>query len=343
MLRSSIAIERVINDLRVIRESKLSPNILLGVSGKVATGKTRFSSGLRDAISTVFDVEVRYLPFDYWINIDNLASSTYADRFFLDEFCEALTSITRGEQWLCPRYDIEKSLRRSGEEKSFIFDPTEVVWIGRRFRKVNGCHGISDIAGGNGIYFDPDSERLFTLFLPKQSVIYFIDGTMVFANEPTKKLYDSKIFVKSSWVNRVARMVRRFNRREVFGNTALSEEEYVGFLVEEAVGCADQEIDAQLDDSMIIVESKVETISNLLDLYYLLDRIRRSPKIGAMYNLIEEEIEISIQSTLDDFSNLNNPQLIKSLKQELFHLAESAHLLAVHKRNKIFDRLLRTF
>mgnify|MGYP001562903997 FL=1 len=100
---------KIINKkLLSIARKNLDSNVLIGVAGCVASGKSRLSQNVRSMASTIFKKEPLYLPFDLWINIKGLQSPTYADRFFLDDFIYAVQCIAAGEQFFIPRYDLIK-------------------------------------------------------------------------------------------------------------------------------------------------------------------------------------------------------------------------------------------
>lgn len=344
MQRLSIteAPQMLVADLISIRRENPNKNLVIGVSGPVASGKSRFSKQFLGEIESAFKLPIIYLPFDYWINIDSLDSPDYAGRFFLDDFAVALKSISEGEHWLCPRYDLAKLAKREGRLegiKSPRLDMAEIIWQERRFKKLSSSHDFADIEGGSGIYFEPDSKRLFTLFFPKKNAIYFADGTMIFANTAMRSLYTLKVYLTSSWVNRVARMIRRYNRKEVFGKASSEEKEYVSFLAREAKDCADREIADQIDNDMIFVESSVETISNFLDLHYLKQKLQTDEYIRVLYSLTEKDVESAISKAFEDFKSIVNVSHLKMLRDELKHLIESRHLLSIQNTGEIFNQL----
>ncbi len=341
-MRESGRIETTDQVARILLEKRRAnpkKNLIIGVAGTVASGKSRFSRYLIDVIREVLGLKILNCPFDYWINSAMLHAPVYAQRFFLEEFRDALCSINAGEYWMCPRYDLLKI----GYDQNLwplILNSTEASWRKRRFVNVSLVHEIPDIEGGHGIYLEPETKRFFSLLLPKADTVYLMDGTMIFHELVTKVFsYDAKIYVSSSWVNRVARMMRRFNRREVFGNTSATEIEYVGFLVREAAACADVEIEAQIDDQTIVLRSKTETISNLLDVCYLKDRLLKYPALADIYMLDLQLVEEAIEETYVDFSSITNSGHLRSLKIEFSNLVESRHLLVINNMEVILQRL----
>lgn len=336
----STTIETVIRILRERRILVPDKQLIIGVTGHVASGKSRFSRDLRYAIEEVLNSKVIYCPFDYWINADSLNAPIYADRFYLQELKSTLQSIKSGDQWMCPRYDLMKRGYVSNATRPLAFNSLEVVWGGRRFVKLSSAHDIPDIEGGKGVYFEPETARFFSLFLPERNTVYFMDGTLVCHESVVGHFsYDAKVFVSSSWVNRVARMIRRFNRREVFGDTASTEMEYVGFLVREAKACADREIADQIDEEMLLYKSNAETISNILDLYYLKQGLNNQKEYAARYFLMPEDVNVAIDEALRALSSIAEVAKLQSLRTELGNLIESKHLLLMQDADQIFKRL----
>jgi uridine kinase len=310
---------------------------IIGTSGGVASGKSRFTTKLRKTLCAILPAEVVYLPFDLWINQQNLESPTYCGRFFLNEFQSALESIASGNLWFCPRHDLAK--HEFGEIwDRLTYEAAEVSWQHRSFRKVSSLNNLPDIAGASGVYADMETKRLYSLFLPKRGSVYITDGTLVFQTEKVKSLYDYMIFVVGSWPERVARMIRRFNRHEVFGKTNETELGYVSFLVAEAKQCADSEIEQQRNDSMLVVRSSVETISNLLDLYHLHEELV-NPEYAEAYALRAEEVDAALEAAYVHLGSIHQPEQLLPLREELNHLIESKHLLAVKNADEILARL----
>lgn len=310
---------------------------IIGTSGGVASGKSRFTAKLRKTMCAILPAEVIYLPFDQWIKQQKLESLTYYGRFFLNEFQSALESITSGNLWFCPRHDLTKC--EPGEFwDRLTYEAAEVSWQHRSFRKVSSLHNLPDLAGASGVYADTEAKRLYSLFLPKRGSVYITDGTLVFQTDKVKSLYDYMIFVVGSWPERVARMIRRFNRHEVFGKTNETEFGYVSFLVAEAKQCADNEIEQQRDGGMLVVRSSVETISNLLDLYHLREELA-NPEYAEAYSLRAEEVDAALEAAYTNLGTISQPEQLLPLREELNHLIESKHLLAVKNADDILARL----
>ena len=341
--RESSKLATIETVIRVLREKRrLAPDKqwVIGVTGHVASGKSRFSRDLRYAIEEILSSRVIYCPFDYWINAGNLAAPTYAHRFYLQELKSALQSIESGDQWMCPRYDLMKSGHVLGSMRPLAFNSLEVIWECRRFVKLSSAHEVPDVEGGKGVYFEPATERFFSLFMPERNVLYFMDGTLVCHESVVEDFsYDAKVFISSSWANRVARMIRRFNRREVFGDAASTEKEYVGFLVNEAKTCADTEITRQIDGEMLMCRSDAETISNILDLHYLKQRLDDHPEYAELYFLAPEEVDIAIDEAMQALLSITEVAKLQSLRTELSNLIESKHLILVRDIDWIFKRL----
>jgi uridine kinase len=312
--------------------------MMVGVAGKVASGKSRFTAKFCKTLSSVLSGEVVYLPFDLWIDRQNLNAPSYHDRFLLGEFGTALESISSGSLWFCPRHDLMKH-GFNGAHTRLNYESLEVSWHHRSFRKVSSLHELADLGGASGVYADADTQQLYSLFLPKRNVAYVTDGTLVFWPEEIKRYYHRRIFIASSWPERVARMIRRFNRHEVFGRTNETEREYVGFLVSEAKQCADDEIGQQLDDSMIVVKSSVETISNLLDLHHLRGELVSNGDCAAAYALSLEEVDAALETAREHLASIVMPEPLSLLREELSHLIESKHLLSVEGVDKVLSQL----
>lgn len=317
-------------------------NLVVGVSGPVAAGKSRFAGYLKGTIQEIVGSKLINCPFDYWINSKMLNAPTYAARFYLEEFGSALRSIKTGDMWMCPRYDLVKTETPADIERLAV-SSLEVIWEGRRFVKISSAHQVPDVPGGSGVYLEPTSRRLFSLFIPEVGTVYLMDGTLIFHQSTLAEfVYDAKVYVTSSWTNRVSRMIRRFNRREVFGLTTLTEIDYVGFLAREAVSCADAEIAGQIDDQTLIVHNHTETISNLLDIYYLGEHVRREPSLTAVYMIDAARIDEAVDQAYAYLSSITSIEHVRALKSEFANLIESKHLLMISNIDDIFKRLRDT-
>ncbi|MFA6273780.1 MAG: hypothetical protein WC662_01335 [Candidatus Paceibacterota bacterium] len=121
-------------------------------------------------------------------------------------------------------------------------------------------------------------------------------------------------------------MIRRYNRKEVFGVNDQSFVKYVDFLIKEAKDCADQEIKNQLDDSIFIIESLPETLSNYLDLIYLQQNLDKNP-----YSRWASKKDLF--STLYFFKERiqSDNKILKNLHTELLYLVDVKHLLNIKR------------
>jgi hypothetical protein len=149
--------------------------------------------------------------------------------------------------------------------------------------------------------------------------------------------YDIVISVTAPWVNRVANMVRRFNRQEVFGKTNGSLERYIDFLIDEAHSCADKEIHDQFDQSFLEVEYLPMTLSNYLDLWYLKELIFKSPELKRWVRT--EEVDNEINQFLKKLRTEYNPETLRDLRHELEHLVLTKHLLCLDAKNEVLKEL----
>jgi hypothetical protein len=315
-----------------------SRTLLVGVSGPVASGKSRFSHHLRSVVEEALGTPVTHIPFDYWINPAGLHGATYAERFFLGDFAAALDCIAIGRAWMCPRFDLAKQRAGRAESKAAALDGTQLVWQNRTFWRTAGYDDPPELHGGNGVYFEPVSDRLFTLVVPQLGGVCLIDGTLIFYDRECRALYHTRVYIRSSWAERVARMVRRYNRREVFGQTSLTRREYVGFLVHEGRSCADAEIEDQIDEETIVVRNRVETLSHLLDLYALREEVLSGSDISATYNLDRTAVDGAIAEVHARVASASLEHRSR-LAQELDYLVESKHLLSVSDTDAILDAL----
>ena len=126
-------------------------------------------------------------------------------------------------------------------------------------------------------------------------------------------------------------MIRRFNRKEVFGTTSKTMNEYVGFLVKEARLCADSEIYQQIDADTFLIESIPNTISNYFDLVYLRWYMQQadSPQWVTI-----KETEFAMQTYIQSLRREHDAEIIESNRRELLALMESKHLLALPDADK---------
>ena len=324
MLLYRDALSRIQRDLGALNANKTGQNLLVAVTGYVASGKSRFCSELLSYAEASLGKNFSYLPFDLWINADNLNAAGYAQKFFLDDFRKMVWCIKRGELFMVPRYDIVKI---GAVSRGHRCDQTaeELAWNGKLFRRIDEPIESSPLLGANGLYIEQTSGYPYNLFPATSGTPFLLDGTMVVPSE-VSHLYDLKVFVQAPWPMRVARMMRRFNRREVFGTTTTAMRDYIDFLVAEARECADNEIRQQLDDEFVIVESVPETLSAYLDLAFLRSLLEQpNPPNWVSRDEIEgtmTEFRLFVKGQADE-------ETARAYKQELATLAEAQHLLAL--------------
>ncbi len=327
------ALQKIQLRLKPLQEVLTEGNLLLGVTGYVASGKSHFCAFLRDEAEVLLSTSIIYLPFDLWVNIGMREAKRYADRFFLGDLIEAVRCIKAGNRFLVPRYDIMKAAGHLEDAT----DPSgpKIAWNGRPFILYGGRRTMKQLAGATDFYVDPSTGYLYSLFPSGTGCCYLMDGTLIVPSE-VRSLYDFLIFVEASWPVRVARMIRRFNRKEVFGETQKSMRDYVGFLVKEARECADEEIRSQMDSGTLCIESVPDTLSGYLDLAYLcwLTELPDTPDW-----VRHEEVEGAMQAYLEYLSGVHDTETISRLRRELVALMESKHLLALPGVDRILSEL----
>ncbi len=323
-----------------------APNtvMLVGICGGVASGKSRFTAALDRELKQAHGLETIHLPLELWINRPMFVTGVYEDRFFLEELWEGIRALRTGQQWLCPRFDLIKRFKHNPhlEPKELRLESSQVVWNGRSFRQVAVSNGLSDLPGASGVYVESSTQRLFSLFLPRNNVVYLIDGTIVYVEPEIHSFYDHRVYVTAPFAVRIARMTRRYNRAEVYGSTAKSEVEYIKFLVDEARNCADISIAKQLDAATQIVRSASETLSNILDLYYLREGLELRGYAKA-YGVSANEIDTVIEQETEMLTQACERTGPEALRSELDHLFESKHLLVLRERDAIIAHLHKTF
>ncbi len=324
MLLYRDALNRIQRDLGALNANKNGQNLLVAVTGYVASGKSRFCSELLSYAEASLGRSFSYLPFDLWINVDNLNAAEYTQKFFLDDFRKMVWCINQGKIFMVPRYDIVKIGAVSRGHRCYR-TAGELVWNGKLFGRIDEPIETSPLPGTSGLYIEQGSGYPYNLFPATSGTPFLLDGTMVVPSE-VSQLYDLKVFVQASWTMRVARMIRRFNRREVFGTTTTAMRDYIDFLVAEARECADNEIQQQLDNEFVIVESVPETLSTYLDLAFLLSLLEQpNPPDWVSRDEVERamtEFRLFVKEQADE-------ETARAYKQELATLAEAQHLLAL--------------
>lgn len=327
------ALENIRKKLLSLQESADTKNILIGISGYVASGKSRLSQKLQVDARSILQREIIHLPFDLWINSVGLSSATYEGRFLLEDFTRAISSARNGEHFFVPRYDLVKKL-----DKLSLPEQTgthHIAWGRKIFVKYSENISSPALHGSNGLYKETTSGYLYSYFPSVQGKIFLADGTLIYP-KGTDHLYHLKIFVQATWPVRVARMIRRFNRKEVFGSTAQAMSDYVGFLVQEARSCADTEIRQQLMDDMILVESAPETISNYLDLAYLSEHADDKDISGW---ITQEETQHAMQLFRDSLEKEHHPERLEQFRHELLSLMEFKHMLSLNNADQLLSEL----
>ncbi len=327
------ALTQIQLELKVFKEKKKGKNILLAVTGYVASGKSRFCSILRSDAEVLLRNPPIYLPFDLWINAGKRKAARYAERFFLADMIEAVRCIRDGTRFLVPRYDIIKTVGRM--EDASRLSTQELLWNGKSFLRYGGGIDVPSLQSAIGLYIDLSNGYFYSLFPATTGACFLLDGTLVALQEVSNH-YDLRVFVQAQWPMRVARMIRRFNRKEVFGATKKTMREYVGFLVAEARECADAEIRTQLDDDIMVVESVPDTLSNYLDLAYLRWLTEQD---NAPDWVNQQEVEATMHVYLKNLREVHDAAIITRYRQELIALMESKHLLALPDADQLLAEL----
>ncbi len=317
---------------KLIRISE-NKKILVGIAGPVATGKSKFTQELYKKIQTVNFGRVVNIPFDFWINPNGLKNETYKEKFFLDDFAAAICSIKKENYFLVPRYDLYT-------HESLMVEPTKpttqsVFWQGRYFNKIE-AENQTKIEGSTDTYLETINNYPYSLFDNNGKIIYLIDGTLI-APKQIQTNYDLLIFIDAPWINRIANMIRRFNRNEVFGKANYSLDYYIEFLVNEAKSCADKEIFEQLNDNFIVIEYSPMNLSNYLDLWYLKQLIISAPYITSW--VTKDNIDHAIDGFINKLKTEYNPKILKDLRVELENLSLAKHLLCIQNINDILQEL----
>jgi len=94
----------------------------------------------------------------------------------------------------------------------------------------------------------------------------------------------------------------------------------------------------QVDDSVVLLESTPETLSNYLDLAYLHECIENS---RLPQWVTPAETEEAMQSFLDSIRSEHDPERLDLFRQELIALTESKHLLAITNIDQLLSELAR--
>ena len=317
------ALTQIQKELKTLRIKRKDSNILLAVTGYDASGKSRFCSSLRSDAEALLQNPLIYLPFDLWINIGRREASRYAERFFLADLIEAVQCIRDGRRFLVPRYDVVKTVGRI--EGASRLSMQELLWNRRLFLRYGAHVDVPSILGTTDLYIDPSNGYPYSLFPATTGACFLLDGTLVVPQE-VRDYYDVKVFVQAPWPMRVARMIRRFNRKEVFGATRKTMRDYVGFLVAEARECADAEIRMQLGEDVMVVESVPNTLSNYLDLAYLR---WLTEQIDAPDWVDLKEVEVTMHVYLKNLREVHDAATLTRYQQELIALIEFKHLLVL--------------
>jgi len=328
------ALECIHQKFSLLTPTEPNGNILLGVAGYVAGGKSRLCRALVSDIETSLCCKVIYLPFDFWINQATVISSTnYAGKFLLNDLAEALRCIRSGERFFVPRYDIMKTTRTQNIQERI--SGQKILWNGKSFVPYSKRCLANELYGSSGLYIEVQSGYVYSLFPAIANSTFVVDGTLIFS-EPAANLYDLRIFVQASWPLRISRMIRRFNRKEVFGTTSKTMREYVGFLVEEAISCADNEIFLQANNETLIIESVPDTLSNYLDLAYLRWYMQQQ---NAPQWVTVEAVDAAMQDYIQSLKNEGDVKILEARRYELLALMESKHLFVLPDTNKCIAEL----
>lgn len=308
-------------------------NIIIGVSGFVATWKTWLCNNLIIELANESYKDVFYFPFDYWINYKNLNSKKYLDKFYIEEFELAIRNISENKDWFLPRYDLYKK----GRHKNIKLWSQCLVWNNRSLYKI--VDNLED-AKENQNYYCKELDAIFT-FQSARKGIYIIEGTMIFSDERIKSLYNIRMMVQASWEERLARIFRRYNIQETFWGNSQSEIEFVNFLSTEAFDCADHEILNQMDEETILYQNSVHSISALLDLLYLQEKIDSIKHINknesnSLLYTSSEKVENIIEEYL---ASLKTPWIKNKLQKEIKFLNENRHFIKLKGIDRVISCL----
>ena len=298
-------------------------NVLVGIGGLVACGKSWLGRGVIRDVEDILVRQVVYLPFDLWINGRGKGSATYAGRFLLEDFHCAMSSIRHGEPFFVPRYDIMKQMDPRSELQTV--SNSEVTWNGKVLVECANTFGVADLRGATGLFRDVKSNWVYSMFMATRDAAYVVDGTLIFQKECVDN-YDMSVFVTADWALRVSRIVRRFNRGEVFGGTTMTIMEYVGWLIDEARSCADEEITRQYNERMVGINSTSQTVADILDLLYLREFIMDKRWLGWVE---KQEVERAIVEFREMLQRETNAEQKCRWGRELSVIMQASHLIAI--------------
>jgi len=195
-----------------LKSTPKQDNILIGITGYVASGKSRLCDLLKNELSILLQRPTLFLPFDLWINSQSLYSSpNYSGRFLLEDLEEAVRCIRSGKEFFIPRYDIMKT--KTGHSSKNTTSSQRLDWNNRKFFHYSHLSPHKNLPGSIGLYMESSRSYIYSFFPPFTNTAFIIDGTLVFPDK-IRNSYHVKIFVQASWPLRLARMVRRFNRNE---------------------------------------------------------------------------------------------------------------------------------
>lgn len=266
-----------------------------------------------------------YLPLDLWVDPLKSDSHRYSDRFLMDDFRACIASIRDSGFFLVPARNLfgywhSENIASKGQETVF--------WNNKTFIK-DGSHPASVYNAFSELFIEQETGYRYYLYPSTNNTTYVVEGTLIFEGGGASA-FDSRVFLTASWPLRIARMVRRFRRGEVQFESKRTIEDYVQFLINEALDCADDEIKAQLDgEEIMFVESVPENLSNYFDVARLCDM----KWLGSL------DVEFALSEFRDHLRRQENPEMLALFTRELLILSEYKHLLDVEKVDERFSEL----
>src|SRR5205823_2789155 len=166
-------------------------------------------------------------------------TNRYANKFFQARFIEDLTDLSAGVSFFLMYTEEGQSAKRKVTETM-----QEAQWdLRHRGRTYSLYRNLS--ATANPLYVNQQTRLLEQRVLPDCKAVYVVDGTLVLLPKEVRGFYDASVYIDAPWVMRIARMRARFCRGEHHNMRQASLEQYITYLLDEAISGADAEIEIQ--------------------------------------------------------------------------------------------------
>ncbi len=301
-LKKATAWDLFVRDLLSRRRENLA--LIIGVSGKVGSGKSHWVSLLQSEIRSRTYIDIIDIPFDLWIDrvIAKENPPEYDRKFLIDRFQDDLVDLFNLQpyfQFLARHSGTDDHLKGAGthittHHRSRLYAQTDL-----RHEYVNVTEGTYE-----------------SLVEPNPLSVYIVHGTLIWHRPEWRPLYAACFYVDSSWLERLARIYLRFTKGQVYSPRFGSVWPYVRYLADEARSGADHTIELQLDENVTRIANRTRTIEGMVAMRQFLDRVQERSE-AEYFGVSESDLQSHLAEFTQWLLNENDETIVRARHHEI--------------------------